>query len=595
MRRNTARVAAITPLALAGLFVLDAPRLDAQCAQTAEDTGFAEVIFKTPSGTFDRILPFDVPVRICADVAAGTTTARVKYAANLRRRGPVDVEPDTCAIKTPGVEWGTEYARAPVGTSARWVVDRLEARRYYVFCFTFEKAVTPEELAAFRTVARRAIDQGAARIGTATLTPAETKDLCTDLRTRLLEVTAADRILDDRGTLFACDDRQMPAFAAKVTRGVVEPQRRVQVNLEGRPAQGLLPASPSLVSRQNDFERELAALQADPAMRALGDVLERQAAVDAATGARLKSLCPDCLGLIGPTAAGAASLAHGGDPTAAAPPPLTLAAEPAQARAMAASYQATAKTLDGLLAVLQWTTGPDGAAVAAGLAEDQRASLAAAARDGGAPARARALAATLAGTCQNLEGQLAARAQGLDAVVEDVQVAAASVIVADGSTSGNFATQQRNYISADAGFVWAPELDELVPYLGTNLYFRPVNKNAPLATLGGFGETFTRRFALTFALTASSISDDGDAAGTMRDDLFASQSLLVGAGLRVTDSMRLGAGAIVFKRDDPSPLIDDPELNFSYYLAFSFDMDVVSLFSRTFGDALNPPSGMGQR
>jgi hypothetical protein len=330
-------------------------------------------------------------------------------------------------------------------------------------------------------------------------------------------------------------------------------------------------------------------------MRALGDVLERQAAVDAATGARLKSLCPDCLGLIGPTAAGAASLAHGGDPTAAAPPPLTLAAEPAQARAMAASYQATAKTLDGLLAVLQWTTGPDGAAVAAGLAEDQRASLAAAARDGGAPARARALAATLAGTCQNLEGQLAARAQGLDAVVEDVQVAAASVIVADGSTSGNFATQQRNYISADAGFVWAPELDELVPYLGTNLYFRPVNKNAPLATLGGFGETFTRRFALTFALTASSISDDGDAAGTMRDDLFASQSLLVGAGLRVTDSMRLGAGAIVFKRDDPSPLIDDPELNFSYYLAFSFDMDVVSLFSRTFGDALNPPSGMGQR
>ena len=134
-----------------------------------------------------------------------------------------------------------------------------------------------------------------------------------------------------------------------------------------------------------------------------------------------------------------------------------------------------------------------------------------------------------------------------------------------------------------------------MPYLSTNIYFHPVNKNAPLSTLGGFGKTFSRRFALTFALTASSISDDSEAAGMMRDDLFASQSLLVGAGLQVTDSMRLSAGAIVFKRDDPSPLIDNPELNFSYYLTFSFDMDVVSLFSRTFGNALNPSSGAGQR
>ena len=593
MRPNRERVAAI--LVFIGGCVLSAPRLEAQCSQPTEDTGFADVIFDTKTGTFDKILPFDVPVRICADVAAGTTKATVKYAANLRKRGLVEVDPNTCEITAKNIEWSVEYERVPVGTTVRWVVDRLEAQRYYVFCFTFEKAVTPDELTAFRASARQAIDQGAAQVTTATLTPDETRDLCNDLRARLLEVTAADRILDDKGTIFACDEQQLTAFATEVTRGVIEPQRRVQVNLEGRPAQRLLPKSPSLAERQNDLEPELAALQTNPALKALGELLERQAAIDAGVSARLKSLCPDCMELIGPAASSAASLAQGADSTETAAAPLTVASDPAQARALADSYRATAKALDGLLAVLEWTTGAGGAAVAAGLAGDERASLGALAQDGGALTRARELAGTLAGVCQNLEGQLAARAQGLDAVTREVEVAAASVIVADGSTSGNFATQQRNYISADAGFVWAPELDELVPYLGTNIYFRPVNKNAPLSTLGGFGKTFSRRFALTFALTASSISDDSEAAGMMRDDLFASQSLLVGAGLRVTDSMRLGAGAIVFKRDDPSPLIDNPELNFSYYLTFSFDMDVVSLFSRTFGNALNPSSGASQQ
>ena len=142
-------------------------------------------------------------------------------------------------------------------------------------------------------------------------------------------MTAADRILDNKSTLFACDEQQLTAFAAKVTRGVIEPQRHVQINLEGRPAQGLLPESPSLARRQNDLEPELAALQANPALKALGELLERQVAIDVGVSARLKSLCPDCMELIGPAASSAASLAQGADSTETAAAPLTVASDPA--------------------------------------------------------------------------------------------------------------------------------------------------------------------------------------------------------------------------------------------------------------------------
>jgi hypothetical protein len=126
--------------------------------------------------------------------------------------------------------------------------------------------------------------------------------------------------------------------------------------------------------------------------------------------------------------------------------------------------------------------------------------------------------------------------------------------------------------------------------MGTNIYFRPVNRNAPLRSLGSFRQTFSRRFSLTLGLTLSSIADDTSAGGT-QNDLFGNQSLMLGAGLRITDAMRLGTGAIVFKEDDPSPLIAEEKLNVSYYLSLSFDIDVVSLFSKPLASAFGVKPG----
>lgn len=574
---------------LAVMCVVGARSAAAQCSTSTNDTGFAEVIFDPGQATFSQLLPFDVPVRICAVVPDGTTVATVQYAANPRRQGPLNVDPNTCEIRTLDprtgrpLAWSAKQERVPtsatVGGAAvhtvRWLIDRLEAERYYSFCFGLEKKATDDELTAFRAQALTALDHGIAAVGSADLTVAQTRELCVDLKQRLFAVTGTDQVLTS-GTIFDCDDTQLAAFAARITRGALQPQRRAQVILAGVPDDDPDFAVPSLGARQNALAGELAAIQSNVQVDAALDLLEQQSALDAAVQARAQSLCAACPALVGTGATSAQRLALGEDAAQVPAPVLSISTDPAQASAMASGYAATNANLDGLASLLTWMTGRDsGAAIAGGLSAEQRAALAALAAPGGPIATASGHAAALAGLSRSLETQLSQRAQALATIANELEIAARELILADGSTLGNFITRQTNSINVDAGLMWAPELDEIVPYLGTNFYLRPVNKQAPLSTLGSFRQTFSRRFAFTLALTGTSIANES--AGS--DDLFASQSLLLGAGLRITDSARLGAGAIVFQRDDPNPLIAEQDLYASWYLSLSFDIDVVSLFA----------------
>ena len=112
-------------------------------------------------------------------------------------------------------------------------------------------------------------------------------------------------------------------------------------------------------------------------------------------------------------------------------------------------------------------------------------------------------------------------------------------------------------------------LSEVVPALGVNLYLRPINKNVPLRLKGGF----MRRFAFTFGVTSTGIADGGGNPPTRstRDDLVGSNSLLLGAGYRLSGSTRLTTGAIVFYELDPNPLKDDRTVSYSPFIALSFD------------------------
>jgi hypothetical protein len=119
----------------------------------------------------------------------------------------------------------------------------------------------------------------------------------------------------------------------------------------------------------------------------------------------------------------------------------------------------------------------------------------------------------------------------------------------------------------------------MTPYVGANIYFRPVNKDASFRQADSFG----RRFAITFGITLSSIEEEaGDdavvaTAGKTRFDLLTNnRSLLLGAGFRVSPSLRLSGGVLVLKERDPNPLISAISVATVPYVSFSLDFDVAS-------------------
>jgi hypothetical protein len=133
-------------------------------------------------------------------------------------------------------------------------------------------------------------------------------------------------------------------------------------------------------------------------------------------------------------------------------------------------------------------------------------------------------------------------------------------------------TAQKNYVSADAGILYAGDLGIAAMYLGSNIYFRPVNKDASLSEFGSIG----RRLALTVGLTVSSVSDENN---LTRSDLFWNQSLVLGGGFRLTSSLRGGGGVLVFREANPNPLISRRSAAVTWYASFSFDLNVLKGFA----------------
>ena len=147
-------------------------------------------------------------------------------------------------------------------------------------------------------------------------------------------------------------------------------------------------------------------------------------------------------------------------------------------------------------------------------------------------------------------------------VFHRTQSAADTVSLAEGRS------EQKNYVSLDVGTLYAGDLGIGALYVGTNIYFRPVNKDASLSAVSSLG----RRLALTVGLTISSVADENN---RTRSDLFWNQSLVLGAGYRITSSLRGGAGALVFRQADPNPLVTNQTAAVTWYASFSVDLDVM--------------------
>jgi hypothetical protein len=555
------------------------------CTPPSGDTGFAEIQANVFAGTFDKVLPFDVPVRICAPVPNGTVSASVKVAVGKQK---LSLGEASCVTPPPGGDpWGASYPgrvdsqTTPGTTVVRVVVPRLSAQRYYAFCFLLDRPLTPEEMQKFQPEVLAIVDRWLAGLTSADLTGAQLDQLRqgieADLAQRLLAITGAERV---------------ESGLDELVRAVIEPQLRTRLIQQGGLADPQAPQPTALATLQEQLKTALDAVRTDGALAKLLTLLDQEAATNVVLRDLLARNYAAATALATATDAQATAMATGQDP-AAPTPGATLAStrDSAAAGAAAQRYNAVDAAATDLAALIQKMTGPEAPpAVRAGLADADRAALAALIAPGGPLARAMDLSFALAGQAQRLAGSLAEREKAVADFAGQLQLALSKIFLLDGSTTGNFETASNWYISADAGLTWSSGIDEVVPYVGTNIYLRPVNKNAPLRTLGSFRQTFSRRFAFTLGLTAQSIADTRGAGttGATRDDLFGSQSLLVGAGLRLTDMIRVGAGALVFKQNDPNPLIDSQTTGRALYFSISFDINVARAFQGGLGGVLAP-------
>jgi hypothetical protein len=542
----------------------------------AADSGFDVVEVDLNGQTFTRVLPFDVPFILTGAVPQGVTSFEVRCwklrTDNGKESGkPILVDSNRLQVKPDGDCWdgGALVWRNAIDPAApnpkfRLLAPRLDAEEYYQFKFSFEKKVTAQEAEAFAQKVQGIVDAslwGDPEVApelplSGDLTVPEINAIVAQLIHALQQVTGADRF-PEPGTIF---NKDTPFEAVRNHfNQLLQPVRNAQAQI---------------VAADGDYQDEVANLNASleamrsaPALLRLRDALAARAAAEA-------SVQPQADEVRAALAVGNAPVLTRKDRLSAA----ALAAFVANAEPYYADAAAKMAKLRDLLA--NKLVGEGGAPqpflaplVAAGklTQEDLTGLVASGQLRGQVGSVYRALSRTGGILTNRLQPLLATRLQAVAAMALQNKTQVQDMLIIAGSTTGSFETQNRNYISADTGVACAPQLSSCSTYVGTNIYFRPINKAAPLSQFGGFFKTLDRRVSATIGLTVQGIGDDGKT----REDLFNTQSLVVGLGVRLTNSVRLTAGSIVFKSLSPNPLNTDKKLTTTYFFSLSFDIDVV--------------------
>lgn len=173
------------------------------------------------------------------------------------------------------------------------------------------------------------------------------------------------------------------------------------------------------------------------------------------------------------------------------------------------------------------------------------------------------------------------------------------VLILASSIGGDSAAQR--YVSADTGLAYVPDLDRSVPYMGINLYLRPVNP--PSVTPLGSGQqgNFVQRFSITLAFTVGNdlVQEETLGGQTVKfvDNWTDAGSLLVGVGYRLNPAIRVGAGAIAYRQlDSLVDLRSGADTEVSFYFSVSLDVNVRSFFRQDAGKLFSggTPTGEGQ-
>ena len=184
----------------------------------------------------------------------------------------------------------------------------------------------------------------------------------------------------------------------------------------------------------------------------------------------------------------------------------------------------------------------------------------------GAMRRAEDWARVLEDYAAEAERAQAAADRALVAMVADVEAEAVATVVSERVTATG-TTAAGLYTSLDLGLLYGFEVDRGALYAGVNVYLAPVNKDAPLRGAG-----LRKRLSITAGLTLTNMKQEDD---DRFENLIGERwNVLLGLGLRVTRSLRVGAGALLLLKNDPNPLVNDSSLGAVPYVSLSLDLDV---------------------
>lgn len=506
------------------------------------DSGFDAVTVDLRLGSFGRVLPFDVPFWINGDMPGTFNRIEVKYRALARKN-------DSCAdparwAGAPTAVWQLPPAFAPAAGAAspatqsfRLTVDRpLDPERFY--CFLFVPMIDPP-----RAVVDQAVAEAASEASDAARETHQGADYVADAWQRAQKKLIA--------RLGAAQLQQ----AGEITPAPLSALSDEQQARLADEAQDVLDKKGEVRTVNQQF------VDHSHQLDAAADAVQDQ--VGAESASRLAFQLRTLLDNVLETTPGI----EGQGPQVTTEEVLS----PEETDQLLASSREKLRLLEETFGATRLQQQVDRGDVPDAMLEQAW--------------RVRELSqgqVKLAEQVDAVHGSLAAEQEEVRALLTE----AIDGINLSGTTSSlSPSTQFNNYVSGDVGLLYGPEIEAVVPYVGVNFYFRPINKAAPVR-----GGLFSRkRVALTLGLTLT----DGfvDEAKT-REPLFASQALLVGGGIRLTPSLRLGAGALLFRKKDPNPLADDTSLGLSGYLSLTFDVNVVKLFGQV-GAAVfpNAPGG----
>jgi hypothetical protein len=150
--------------------------------------------------------------------------------------------------------------------------------------------------------------------------------------------------------------------------------------------------------------------------------------------------------------------------------------------------------------------------------------------------------------------------------------------VSIGSTSVlNFASSSKLRIVPDFGFVGVlkgdgtADFQDLVPYLGFQINFRPLDKNIPFRMIRN--RSWRHYLSFFSGLTLTSIRIPGK-----RENFFGSNSLLMGLGFRVNNYFKITSGGLFFRAIDTNPLSEQRPVRSSPFVGISMDLEIQELF-----------------